>query len=297
MINRLSSPLCHLPKMTLIACLCGQLIIGAVANTGELSPESTSVVDKYHVPDGKTNANPVTSDKVKQELSGIITSESYSQTTTQSRWERNKPKQSKEPSKFGEWLGKWFEKIFGDVNMTGVSQGMGVIGKGMALLFLLGLAWWLHKTRQTWLVWLQSFKRPNLSKNSPVAPAPVWRPDEMTWTDLPEGSKLVAFLKSLLSQGLWLPALSALYRGTLREMGVRHHLPIDRHQTEDECAWLLAQSEAGSHEREYFERLIKLWRASAYGQKIPQGVTKGDYGDILELIELWAKLYGQRAMA
>lgn len=297
MINRLSSPLCHLLKMAVITCLCGQLTMGAAANTGELLSESTSAVVKHHVFDGKTDANSTTSDNIKQELSDIITSKSYSRTTTQSRWKRNEPKQSKEPSKFVEWLGKWLEKIFGDVDMTGISQGVGVIGKGVALLFLLGLAWWLYKTRKIWLVWLQSFKHPNLSKNSPVAPASVGCPDEVTWTDLPESSKLVVFLKSLLGQGLWLPALSVLYRGTLREMGVRHHLPIDHHQTEDECAWLLAQSQADSHEREYFEQLIKLWRASAYGQKIPQGVTKGDYGDILELVELWAKLYGQRVMA
>lgn len=281
-------------------CLWGQVGIRAAADTGSMSSTSShnpkSAIQTSDQPHKSSpdDANHPRGD-VKQELDAIVMSDSYSQTTTISSWQRNESDDNQEQNRVSRWIGEWLESIFGDVDMTGVSHGLGVIGKGVALLFLLGLGWWLYKTRQTWMAWFAVLSSPTSTKDDTI-PKPIWQADEGVWTDLPQSAKLEAFLKSLLGQGLWLPALSALYRGTLKEVSMRHHLPIDHHQTEDECVWLLHQSSAGSSERDYFERLVHLWRASAYGQKIPPSVTKGDYGDILELIEMWAKLYGSRAM-
>ncbi len=291
----------HTLTFMLVVCLCGQVCGGAIANTGEVGktgealrvPSDDAQNGLQNTHQGSPANNP--SETIKQELDSIVTSEDYSQTTTNTHWQKNKTAQYYEESDSNQSLGKWLESLFGDVNMMAISQGLGLIGKSLAILFLLGLLWWLYKTRATWMPWFATFSSSRHAK-TPIVSTPIWQAEEGVWTDLPEAAKLAEFLKSLLAQGLWLPALSALYRGTLKEMGVRHQLPIDRHQTEEECAWLLHQSQAGTSERAYFEALITLWRASAYGQKTPQGVAEGDYGDILALIEMWTKLYGQRVM-
>lgn len=288
----------------IMVCLSWQMDANANANTNADSISSLNISShstQHDAPSGHQHQEAAPADaknpseNVKQELDDIVTSDTYSQTTTISSWQKNKSNENQEQNRFSQWLSEWLERIFGDVDMTGVSQGLGVIGKGVALLFLLGLGWWLYKTRQTWMAWFAALSSPTRAKDA-ITPTPIWQAEEGVWENLPQSAKLEAFLKSLLGQGLWLPALSALYRGTLKEVSMRHHLPIDHHQTEDECVWLLRQSSAGSSEREFFERLVHLWRASAYGQKIPPSVTRGDYGDILELIEMWAKLYGSRAM-
>lgn len=237
-------------------------------------------------------ANPTTnpSEQVKVELEQIVMADDYSKVETVSHWERNSVPEERQPSAFEKWLEKWLGDAFGEVDLNGVSQGVGLLGKTIALLFLALLVWWLYRTKEVWLSWFSAFKPPTRPHADPT-PAPIWREREVDWVNLPVAHELADFIKSLLAKGLWLPALSALYRGTLRELGVRHQLPIAHHQTENECLWLLAQSPAGTQERAYFEKLVNLWRVYAYGQQAPK---EAHQADINELLTLWTHLYGGR---
>lgn len=238
-----------------------------------------------------TNNTTNPSEQVKAELERMVMADDYSKVDTVSRWERNAIPEERKPSAFEKWLEKWLGDLFGKADLEGASRGVGMIGKSIALLFLALLMWWLYRTKEVWLSWFSAFKMP-LRQHTAPTPAPVWREREVDWVDLPEADKFADFIKSLLAKGLWLPALSALYRGTLRELGVRHQLAIDHHQTENECLWLLAQSRAGTDERVYFEKLVNLWRVCAYGQESPKEMHQAD---IKELLVLWMSLYGGRA--
>ncbi len=218
-----------------------------------------------------------------QQLDKILTSEDYSNKIIKKEWVPNEPLQNTPDSDWS-WLGRILEKL---AELGGV---LGVVAKALALLFLVAMVYWLYVTRHVWLGW---FEKMNVVKQDrSVKITPSSRSVKAWDKDLPPKQELMAFLNALLHRHQWLQALSVLYQATLRELGIQHHLPIDKHQTEDECLWLLARAQdASDKERWYFKELVGLWRASAYGKKLPKGVSNQDYSQIRALMQAWQLLY------
>lgn len=224
----------------------------------------------------------------QEKLETILTSEPYSHQQTDQRWLPNEPAQPAKESDLS-----WLQGLLDWLSKLGKwSQALGVMGKALALLFLALLVWWIVKYRQTWLSWFQSLSLPVKSHAQLSSYA---LPDEDIWQQLPPKDKLLRELRELLDKGEWLPALSMLYRATLRELVLEHQLPIDKHQTEDECVWLLQTAQhASAKEQHFFAELVALWRASAYGRRVPKDVQVGDYASMYRLVNAWTAIYGGR---
>lgn len=225
----------------------------------------------------------------QDKLDEILMSEAYSHQSTQTHWVQNQPKELKQEDL--SWLQdllEWLAKI------GQWSQALGTLGKLLAIAFLLVLGWWIFKNRHIWVVWFAQLSLPQTMNTTQIDSG--YLPQENLWQNLPPKEQLLEHLKLILQQGKWLLALAMLYQGTLREFGQSHQLPIGKHQTEDECVWLLKKAkDASPKEQAYFTELVALWRASAYGQRLPDGVALGDYSVIYRLMNAWGAIYGGRS--
>lgn len=231
----------------------------------------------------QTNAREKTAD----ELDSLLTSDVYSDKKTVQI-----PKKVPEKPLDLSWLAKLLNKLanFGQA----ISQTVGILGKVIAILLLALLAWILYQKRH---VWLKVFSRIHIHAHSSAKMTIITEQHDYQalWQSLPPKHEFLSTLQNLLKNQQWLLALGLLYQGTLREMAQVHELPIDNHQTEEECLWLLYHAKKqNSQEKQYFEELVTLWRASAYGKKVPDSVAKGDYSVILRLMSAWSSIYGQR---
>lgn len=274
-------------KMLLLVCVLG--INTAMAQTAPLPNEMAeqTLSPTANQTAGQTPSPPTFSpEQSSTQLDDILTSDTYSNKSIRSEWVLKEPKETKERDL--SWLGRLLETLaeWGEA-LSGV---VGVFGKTVALIGLALFAYWLYRTRETWLSWLGKL---NYGKANPTAKIALSHKSVRPWDkDLPPKHELMAFLSELLYRHQWLMALSVLYQATLRELGTQHRLPIDKHQTEDECLWLLQRcQDAGDKEQRYFKELVGLWRASAYGKRLPVGVSNQDYSQIRALMQAWQLLY------
>lgn len=230
------------------------------------------------------SAQATTPAQTHAKLDQILTDSEYSDSTEYKKWERLTP-ENPSTSKAPEWLDSllsWLESLSGL---------LGVAGKAVAVLFLAWLLWWAYRTRETWLAW---FERSAFFDHKKVAEVDTYTHIETPlWQGLPPKHQLVHAIKAQLAKHEWLSALSLLYQGTLREFGTWHHLPIAKHHTEEECVWLLGRAKH-THPKEmaYFNELVAMWRASAYGRRVPVGIEQGDYASIMRLLDAWQAIYG-----
>lgn len=273
-------------KVWLVMCLCVvglSLTQASFANTDNAT--SIANADKQNNAQISTQNN---AQNVHAMLSDIITDESYSRPIQKTEWVRNKPL-APVSDEYVDMDLNWLEKLIRGI--FSVSEYVGVFGKTVAILFLVLLAWWLYRTRDYWLAWVERLA-PMMKRTPQITHAPHIAQD--VWAELPPSDELVAHVYELLQQGEYLLALSVLYRGTLRELNAHHALAIDKHQTEDECVWLLAKSPATPQESAYFGKLVALWRACAYGKALSDEVAQSGGRPVHELTESWSALYGQR---
>lgn len=227
-------------------------------------------------------------EQAADELDALLMSGDYSDAQTIDVPKKNN---TEAPSDLS-WLGRLLEQMadFGEA----ISETVGVLGKVLSILLLVLVAWLLYQKRH---VWLKLFDRMGIQTNTPAnSPSQIKHFEaQKLWQSLPPKDELLSVLQDLLQKKQWLLALALLYQGTLREMALIYDLPIDNHQTEDECLWLLARAnQHNQKEKQYFENLVALWRASAYGKKIPTQIALGDYSSILQLMSDWSMLYEQR---
>lgn len=248
------------------------------------------VVSVPAIAQGAADAVPNTSaaqhaSRAQSKLDDILMSDVYSHRSTITE------QPTKEESAELSWLQRLLEWL---AQLGQWSQALGVLGKTLALALLVAMAWWVVKHRQTWLAWFGQLSLPKLSHSADIQAQPA--PQEKPWHSLPPKDQLLTHLRALLEQGNWLVVLALLYQGTLRELGQSHQLPIDKHQTEDECVWLLQTAKSASaKEQAYFAELVALWRASAYGKRIPDGIMSKDYTVIYRLMNAWGAIYGERS--
>lgn len=254
---------------------------------GQSFANTTSTTDTGSSSDISTAKTVEQEPNTKALLNELITSDEYSTTHHDVSWERkHEPKAYFDDGKDVDLA--WLEKLIRGV--FGASEAVGVLGKTIAILFLVLLAWWLYRTREIWMSWANKLSLPN-QQAPKLSHIPHITHD--VWADLPQAEELVAYVYALLKKGEYLLALSVLYRGTLRELNAHHALAIDKHQTEDECVWLLSQSNASPQESTYFRQLVALWRACAYGQKFASRLADGDGQEVHQLTQSWHILYGR----
>lgn len=224
-------------------------------------------------------------EKSQQALDALLVSPEYSYSTTTKQWVSNHPAKDS-PADLS-----WLQQLFDFLNQLGeLSQPLGVLGKVIAIAFLMVMVLLLIKYKALWLPWLSRWSLPKKT-----AQATVYQDGQtlsQVWHNLPAKETLVNHLMLKLQQGQWLEVLAMLYQATLREFDITHQLPIDKHQTEDECMWLLSQAKhQHPNEQVFFDTLVALWRACAYGQRLPDGVAVGDYSLLTKLIHTWGVIY------
>lgn len=229
----------------------------------------------------------ITPQDVSRRLDAMLTAPDYSDAKEEKRWQAKNPKPEPEvPDIDVDWLVSLVDFF------RTIGKNIGVVAKILAVGFLLAMAWLAYRTRKIWLRWFSNVMLRSTSTQA-VVKQTVIAPDIPLWAHLPKKDKFTAHLHVLLAQGQWLQVLSLLYQGTLREISQRHTLPINQGDTEDSCVWLLAHAKsANPKEQAYFGELVSLWRASAYGQKIPEGIATSDYSGIRRLIQIWGEIYG-----
>ncbi len=94
--------------------------------------------------------------------------------------------------------------------------------------------------------------------------------------DDPAGTAL-----DLVAGGKLRDALSLLYRGALASLVHAHHVPLTEAHTEGDCV-RAARAALPREAAQYFERLVRVWQAAAYGGRMPAAE------DAAELARRWA---------
>lgn len=226
-------------------------------------------------------------EQTQKELDKILMSSEYSDITSRTEWVANQVPNEHHASADLTWLEKLLDTL---AKLGELSQVVGVFGKILAIVFLLVMVGLLIKYKDVWLPWFRHLMVSRKSTHAVIYQNNT--PTAHTWQQLPDKNQLPDRLKWLLAQGRWLETLSLLYQATLREFGTQHGLPVDKYQTEEQCIWLLHQAKhKHPNEQAYFDELVRLWRASAYGQRLPDGVLSGDYSVIVRLINAWGVIY------
>lgn len=225
-------------------------------------------------------------EQTQQALDELLMSSEYSHINTTKQWVSDNPV-AKEDTADLSWLQQLLDFLY---QLGELSQPLGVLGKVLAIVFLLAMVLLLIKYKELWLPWLTRYALPKTT-----AQANVYQGNQtpnQSWHELPAKEHLLQHLTLKLQQGQWLEVLAMLYQATLREFDVTHQLAIDKHQTEDECVWLLRQAKnQHPNEQAYFDTLVALWRACAYGRHLPDGVAVGDYSLLMGLVDKWGVIY------
>jgi Domain of unknown function (DUF4129) len=79
----------------------------------------------------------------------------------------------------------------------------------------------------------------------------------------------------LIVRGRLRDALSLLYRGALAALVHAHHVPLTEGHTEGDCV-RAARAALGPDAARYFERLVGVWQAAAYGGRMPDALDAAD---------------------
>lgn len=88
--------------------------------------------------------------------------------------------------------------------------------------------------------------------------------------DDPAGAAL-----DLVVRGKLRDALSLLYRGALASLVHAHHVPLIEGHTEGDCV-RAARAALPRSSAQYFERLVIVWQAAAYGGRVPAAEDAAD---------------------
>ncbi|MFW2176991.1 MULTISPECIES: hypothetical protein [unclassified Moraxella] len=241
----------------------------------------------------------------QQQLQKILRSEDFSHAKPTSKWVEKTPKpkhktQHTTPSwwdNFWQKVGDWF-KGGSKNNAEGFDMGalLGGLFKGLVLLALLGFFVWLFRYRERWLAWFSRLSQRGAKVSSANISHYLTERQQPLWHDMPPRSQLAQAVRDLLARQAWLPALSLLYRGTLREILQRHELPITKATTEQQSSWLLTKARTRTpQEAEYFNALVGVWSQVAYGQKMPHPQDSTAVQQLSErlnqLLRQWQALY------
>lgn len=109
--------------------------------------------------------------------------------------------------------------------------------------------------------------------------------------DDPAGTAL-----DLVIRGKLRDALSLLYRGALASLVHLHHVPLVEAHTEGDCV-RAARAALPAEAAQYFERLVDVWQATAYGGRWPASE------EVAELASAWGRHFsmprppGNRSLA
>ena len=89
----------------------------------------------------------------------------------------------------------------------------------------------------------------------------------------PPDAELGAAAWRLWTTGQTREALRLLYRGSLAGLTTHHAIPLHASATEEECLRLVAARLKDSELLDFFQRLTRVWQATAYGHRPPDDTT------------------------
>lgn len=212
-----------------------------------------------------------------QMVADILKSQAYSTTYESKQWQKikqdNPVKEPKQDNTKPNGLIKHLENL---------SEYIGVAGK-VILIGLLGIiVYVLIKNADKLRVVLD--KLPKKLTHSTTMRA--FDKPFSAFYDLVAHDKIFETVKQLICAGEYLQALSMLYRGTLRAVDLAYELDITHSQTEAMCQKLLS-SHANQNEQLFFNHLVMLWQAVAYGKKLPSDIQTQLY----KLLAGWQACY------
>lgn len=201
-------------------------------------------------------------DEFAKSFDGFLRSDAYSDKTELGYWKSKKeqPKKASEEPADLSWLGKlfgWMEYL------EGFASALSMLLKVLLIGLLLLAVWWIVRRYEAFGVIMERF---GVSKKAAVS---TYTRTYRSLAPLPDDAELLQLIDSLIKKGEYLQALSCLYRGSLRQLSLRHELPITDSQTEAQCQALLAKARTHTKgEQVFFDELVLLWQKTAYGRMI-----------------------------
>ncbi|MDO4426641.1 MAG: hypothetical protein Q4B88_00785 [Moraxella sp.] len=213
----------------------------------------------------------------KAEFEALLRSPAYSDSYTSEHWVKKRseetPDRPLEP--LDESWAAFFRRVV-DI-LHNIASVIGVVGKVLLVLLLLAFMAWLYRHRGAFGQILPKFNKKSLTTYQVS-------PEADTLADLPDDDAISAAVAELFGRGAYVAGLSLLYRGSLRRLSLTHQLPIKKSQTEAQCQALLKKAaQLEKNEQAFFDELVFLWQATAYGKQSPKVYTKR----MLALLPLW----------
>ncbi|MBS9780708.1 MAG: hypothetical protein KGV51_08790 [Moraxellaceae bacterium] len=223
----------------------------------------------------------------KQQLADILTSSDYSD-----RHEIQVPKPKDPPDIDMEtsWIKKLLDLLF-DHKIPDVTLDLIVIGlKGLAVLTLVLITVWIIKNSDSFIGWIekQSWRK---NKKYQVKIDDYQQAHlAQGWEGLPPHQQISQVVKQLILEGNYLPAMSILYRGSLRWLNDTNCLLISPAETELQCIEHIHKVQQNQflnkHSGQYICQIIQAWIPIAY-----QGQTTANQQNLLQITDAWqAKL-------
>lgn len=221
-----------------------------------------------------TNSAPISEpDAFYETAYATVLSEAYSDKKRERRWVSNNDVDYETPDwQMGDpwWLDDWLIII----------ANIGVFFKTVLLLVLAGIVYVIVRYRQRFVALLAQVLPRQFEAKIAVNPA-IYAQDT-----LPAHADIGALVAQLLAEGKYLPALSLLYRATLRILAQVHDLPIIYSTTEQQCLQLLDYATSATvEERAFLLALVQAWQHSAYGKTAPNPDS------VKQLWQAWCQQY------
>lgn len=217
-------------------------------------------------------------DAFKADFETLLRSSAYSDSYTSEHWVKKQQKETPEqqpPKPLDESWVTFFERL-AEI-LYDIASVIGVVGKVLLVSLLLVFMAWLYRHRGAFGQVALRF-----GKNTAETQRLLSKTDFSE--NLPDDDTISKEVARLFEQGAYVAGLSLLYRGSLRRLSLAHHLPIKRSQTEAQCQALLKQAaHLEKKEQAFFDELVFLWQATAYGKKSPKAYTTR----MLALLPIW----------
>ncbi len=217
----------------------------------------------------------------KQQLAEIVTSDQYSHSK---QVEIRKPKE-KSDTDSSSWLEDLLDWLFDFEFNDGLLSVGAMILKGLLILALVLLVVWIVKNSEGILGWI---KQKSWKKSKQRIDISDYHQSHLAqgWESLPAHQDISQVVKQLLNEDRVLPAMSILYRASLRWLNDGGLLTIIPANTELQCIQHIHQVQVTQavnvQSADYIIDIIKQWIPVAYNHD-----SSPDKAQLIRLADSW----------
>ncbi len=231
----------------------------------------------------------MTDKTVKQQLADILTSDQYSNSEEITTRVPKIPEESDDSSWLADFLGELLDWLFDFDAPENLIEIGSMLLKGLLIVALLLAIVWVIKNSEGLLGWIQQ-KSWRLSKHKIQIEDYQQSHLAQGWENLPEHQQIVEVVRQLLMNNQYLPAMSILYRGSLRWLNENKLLAISPANTEMQCLNHIKRIQQihtiNTHSAEYIIDIIRQWIPIAYDEDFDMS-NQLDKTALIHLADNW----------